>query len=188
MLQYGMPPTLRTERTLLRPWCDADRIPFAAMNADPEVMRHFPTTLTRAESDQMIERIEWIFETYGFGLWALEIPHITPFAGFVGLAPVTFPAPFAPAIEIGWRLALRHWNQGLATEAAREVLRFGFAEKNLLEVVSFTISENQKSQRVMEKIGLKLAGHFEHPRLPVGHPMRQHVLYRLNRAEWQSPH
>ncbi len=119
MRRVSPPPQLRTERLLLRPWRDEDRQPFAAMNADPAVMEHFPSTLTRAQSDALAERIDSELRRRGYGLWALEIPGEAPFAGFVGLQPVDRELPFAPATELGWRLANSHWGRGLASEAAR---------------------------------------------------------------------
>jgi RimJ/RimL family protein N-acetyltransferase len=172
---------LRTARLLLRPWKEADREPFAALNADPVVMEHFPSTLTREESDAFVDRITAGLDRRGWGLWAVEIDGPATFAGFVGLNPVTFDAPFAPAVEIGWRLARAHWNQGLATEAARAVVDHGFATLGLDEIVSFTATTNVASQRVMQKLGMTNDRDFDHPALPVGHRLRRHVLYRLAR-------
>jgi RimJ/RimL family protein N-acetyltransferase len=142
-------------------------------------MEHFPSVLTRAESDATADRIEQHFERYGFGLWAVEIPRVVPFAGFVGLAVPAFEAHFTPCVEIGWRLAREHWGFGYATEAAREVLNFAFAELGLDEVVSFTVPANLRSRRVMERIGMthNPADDFDHPNMP--ETMRRHVLYRI---------
>jgi RimJ/RimL family protein N-acetyltransferase len=142
-------------------------------------MEHFPSVLTRAESDGAADRIEQHFERHGFGLWALEIPGVTPFAGFVGLAVPTFEAHFTPCVEIGWRLAPEHWGFSYATDAAREVLNFAFADLGLAEVVSFTVQKNQRSRRVMERIGMthNPADDFEYPNQP--EPWRHHVLYRI---------
>ena len=131
-------PQLRTERLLLRRWRHEDREPFAALNADPHVMEHFPSVLTRAESDAMVDRIEARFEETGFGLWAVEVPGVAPFIGFIGLAPVPDELPFAPAMEVGWRLAHRHWGQGYATEGARAALRCGTETFGINEFVSMT--------------------------------------------------
>jgi RimJ/RimL family protein N-acetyltransferase len=171
---------LLTARLILRRWRDADREAFAAINADPRVMRFFPAGLSRAESDELVDRAEAHFAAYGFGPFAAELREIGCLAGFIGLVVPSFEAHFTPSVEIGWRLDAAVWNQGLATEGAREVLRFAFEELRLREVVSFTVPENLASRRVMEKIGLArdLAGDFDHPRLPEGHPLRRHVLYR----------
>src|SRR5436190_18212 len=115
-------PELRTPRLLLRRWRDTDRPPFAALNADPLVMEHFPAPLRPEESDDLVDRIEAGFEERGWGLWAVEVPGTTAFAGFVGLNPATFDAPFTPAVEVGWRLAREHWGRGYATEGARAAL------------------------------------------------------------------
>ena len=180
--------TLRTERTILRPWRADDLPPFAELNADPEVMRHFPATLDRAQSDAVASRIIDHMAKYGFGFWALEIPHRMPFAGFVGLAQVPFEAPFTPAVEIGWRLARPAWGHGYVSEAARACVRFAFDDLRLDEIVAFTVPANARSRAVMERIGMQrdLADDFDHPRLPEGHPLRRHVLYRLCTATKQE--
>jgi RimJ/RimL family protein N-acetyltransferase len=182
-------PTLRTRRLLLRGWRPEDRAPFAALNADPRVMRFMPKRLGRAESDRLAERIEAGFARRGFGLWAVELPGEAPFAGFVGLTVPGFEAPFTPCVEIGWRLAADLHGRGLAPEAAREVRRFAFEEVRLEEVVSFTTAANAASRRVMEKIGMTRdpAEDFLHPTLAEGDPLRPHVLYRLPRAGWAAP-
>jgi RimJ/RimL family protein N-acetyltransferase len=173
---------LKTERLLLRPWRDDDLAPFAAMNADPEVMRHFPATLDRAESDALAGRIREGFAARGFGNWAVEVPGVTSFAGFVGLSVPRFDAPFMPCVEIGWRLARACWGKGYATEAARAALAFGFGDLKLPEIVSFTAVANLPSRRVMERLDMRHdpTGDFDHPSLPEGHRLRRHVLYRVS--------
>jgi RimJ/RimL family protein N-acetyltransferase len=180
---------LRTERLLLRPWRDDDLEPFASLNADPRVMRHFPSVLTRAESDALAERIRAGLERDGLGLLAAETRDEARFIGFVGLARPKLSMPFSPCVEIGWRLAAEHWNQGYATEAARECVRWAFEDLGLDELVSFTAADNAASRRVMEKLGMRRdAGEdFDHPGLPAGHRLRRHVLYRLPRAAWRPP-
>lgn len=175
-------PTLRGERVLLRGWRPEDLEPFAALNADPRVMEHFPSTLTREESDAFVrERILPQFEALGFGLWAVEVPGASPFVGYVGLMEQTFEAPFTPCIEVGWRLAFEAWGHGYATEAARLAVRYGFEQVGLDEILSFTALSNTRSIAVMERLGMRHDGDFDHPRVPVGHPLRRHVLYRLRR-------
>jgi len=175
---------LEGDRVRLRGWREDDLEPFAALNADPVVMEHFPATLTRGESDAMVrDRVVPHFEQRGFGLWAVEIPGSTAFAGFVGLQAPTFEAWFTPCVEIGWRLARPYWGAGYATEAASLALGFGFERAGLDEIVSFTAPVNVRSVAVMERLGMTRAGEFEHPRLPAGHPLRLHVLYRLSRLD-----
>jgi len=168
---------------VLRQWRAADRAPFAAMNADPVVMAYFPAPLTRAESDAFADAIEAHHRVHGFGLWALELPGVAPFAGFVGLSVPGFTAPFTPCVEIGWRLAAAHWGRGYATEAARAVLAHAWDVVGLDEVVSFTTAGNDRSRAVMTRIGMRhdRAADFDHPRLVAGHPLRPHVLYRIER-------
>ncbi len=173
--------TLETERLILRRWKESDREPFAALNADPEVMAYFPGLLTRAESDETVDRIEAHFDRHGFGLWAVEVRQETPFIGFVGLAVPRFEAPFTPCVEIGWRLARPAWGRGYAPEAARRCLLQAFDDLGLDEVVAMTVPENLKSRRVMEKLGMSHDpdDDFDHPLMPKGHRLVRHVLYRL---------
>jgi RimJ/RimL family protein N-acetyltransferase len=180
------PVTLRTERALLRPWRDDDLDPFAALCANAAVMRHFPSVMTRADSDAFAGRIRGFFAEHGWGLWVLELPGQAPFAGFVGLARHHFPAHFTPAVEVGWRLDPRWWGRGLAPEAARAALAFGFDTVGLAEIVSMTVPANRPSRRVMEKLGMRHdpRDDFDHPRIPAGDPLRRHVLYRLSRTAW----
>lgn len=174
---------LRTARLLLRQWRDSDLEPFAALNADPEVMRHFPSVLTRAESDALALGARALISSRGWGLWAVEVVESAPFIGFVGLAQPRFDAHFTPAVEIGWRLAREHWGSGYATEGARAVVATAFDELGLDELVSFTTVANAASRRVMERLEMTHdpADDFEHPLLAPGHPQRPHVLYRLRR-------
>jgi RimJ/RimL family protein N-acetyltransferase len=167
-----------TSRILMRRWQERDRTPFAAMNADPDVMRYFPSALTREKSDALIDRIEEHFEEYGYGLWALDVAG--QFIGFTGLAWATWPAPFTPALEVGWRLARSAWGHGYASEAASAALVRGFETQD--SIVSFTTVTNVASIRVMERIGLRRDSCFDHPRVPEGHPLRPHVLYRADRS------
>jgi ribosomal-protein-alanine N-acetyltransferase len=163
-----------------------DRGPFAALNADPRVMAHVPAVLSREESDALAARIEAPVERHGFGPWAVEIPGVASFAGFVGPSVPGFPAHFTPCVEIGWRLAAAHRGRGYATEAARAVLAHAFGALGLREVVSFTVPANAASRRVMEKLGMTRdpADDFDHPALPDGHPRRRHLRYRLTRGAW----
>ncbi|GAA4901389.1 GNAT family N-acetyltransferase [Streptomonospora salina] len=173
---------LRTPRLVLRGWRDADREPFAQLNADPEVMAHFPAVLTRAESDTRADRIEADLAEHGFGLWALEVAATGAFIGFAGLNPARFPAHFTPAVEVGWRLARHAWGYGYATEAARAAVAFGFDRCGTEEIVSFTSRTNVRSQAVMRRLGMRCdsADDFDHPQLPAGHRLTPHVLYRLS--------
>jgi len=176
---------LPTERLLLRRWRPADREPFAAMNADPEVMEHFPGRMTRAESDAFVDRIEAGFAERGFGLWAVEVTEPGEqqgqFIGFAGLSVPSFDAHFTPAVEVGWRLARPAWGHGYASEAARRALAEGFGRYRLAEIVSFTSTTNVRSQAVMRRIGMTHdpADDFDHPRLDPASPLYRHVLWRI---------
>ena len=177
---------LESPRLLLRPWRDTDLPEFTAMCADPQVMRYFPAHLSRLESAALIGRMRGHFAEHGYGFWALQRKDCGEFIGFTGLANVSFAAAFTPAVEIGWRLAREHWGLGYASEAAWAALRCGFDRLALDQVVSFTSQSNLPSQKVMQAIGMRPdpLGDFEHPRLPEGHPLRSHVLYRISRAQW----
>jgi RimJ/RimL family protein N-acetyltransferase len=171
---------ITTPRLTLRLWRDDDLASFAALNADPEVMKYLPKILDHSESDALINRIRLHFDEYGFGPWALEITGTGDFIGFTGLSIARFEAHFTPCVEIGWRLARAYWGQGYASEAARAGLAYGFDTLNLHEVVAFTTTGNRRSRAVMERIGLvrNPDDDFDHPALPEKHPQRRHVLYR----------
>jgi RimJ/RimL family protein N-acetyltransferase len=172
---------LVTSRLKLRQWRDADLASFAALNADPEVMRYFAATMTQAQSDEFAGYVYDTIDRQGWGLWAVEVTDGPPFVGFVGLNRVTFDAQFTPAVEVGWRLARPFWGNGYATEAGAAALTFGFEQLDLPEIVSFTSPLNEPSIRVMRRLGMRhdAAGDFDHPRVPEGSPLRRHVLYRL---------
>ncbi len=180
--------SLTTERLVLRRWLDCDRQPFQRLNADPQVMEFMPGLLAPEESDELIDRSEQHFERHGFGPFAVELIENRIFLGFIGLSMPAFDAPFMPAVEIGWRLAAEYWGRGLATEGARAVLRLGFEEIGLGSIVSFTVHQNLRSRRVMEKLGMthNASDDFDHPRLHEGHALRRHVLYRLEGATWRA--
>ena len=178
----SLPPgSIRTDRLLLRRWRDEDLVPFAELNSDPEVMTYMPALLDRPESDALATRIREQFDHRGFGLWAVEVPEVAPFIGYVGLSVPRFTAAFTPCVEVGWRLARAHWGQGYATEAARASVTFGFDHVGLEEIVSFTVPANSRSIAVMKRIGMRRdpADDFDHPSLPASHPLRRRVLYRL---------
>lgn len=177
---------LRTERLLLRQWRDDDKLAFAALNADPAVMEHFPAPLSRAESDSFVDRMRDRLADHGWGLWAVERLDDGALLGFTGLAHFAEGFPFAPATEVGWRLARQFWGYGYATEAAHAALDYAFSVLALDEVVSMTASGNVRSQRVMQRLGMTRdpAEDFDHPRVPDGHPTRRHVLHRLRRDDY----
>ena len=176
---------IRTARLELRQWKESDLAAFAAMNADPVVMEHFPGALSRSESDALAERIREHLDDHGFGLWAVELREEKTFAGFVGLAHTRFSAHFTPCIDLGWRLAREHWGKGYAREAARAAVQIGFERLGLKEIIAFTVPDNRRSRRVMETLGMRhdASGDFEHPHVTKGHPLRRHVLYRLPRGQ-----
>jgi RimJ/RimL family protein N-acetyltransferase len=175
---------IQTERLLLRPWKDADLAPFAEMSANPEVMEFFPAILSAAESNAMVGSFCEHFEKYGFGWAACELKSSSEFIGFVGLHRIEYETSFSPCVEIGWRIARKHWGQGFAVEGAEAMLEFGFKNLGLTEIVSMTAVGNLKSRRVMEKIGMTRNSEedFDHPKVSDGHPLKRHVLYRIQKA------
>jgi len=181
------PIEFETQRLLLRQWRAADREPFAALNADPIVMAHFPAPLTREKSDATADRCERLIADRRWGAWATEIKATGEFIGFVGLNVPQDDLPVSPCVEILWRLAQAHWRKGFATEAARGALHVGFEVLKLPEIVSFTVPSNTRSRAVMERLGMQMdVATFEHPGLPDGHVLRMHCNCRLSRDSWFS--
>jgi RimJ/RimL family protein N-acetyltransferase len=170
---------LTTPRLLLRGWRPEDREPFAALNASPEVMEHFPNTLTRERSAELVDHFQAGIDERGWGAWAVERKEDGAFIGFIGLVPVNFDADFTPATEVGWRLDKPYWGNGYATEGARASLEYAFGTLGLDRVVSFTALTNHRSEAVMVRIGMTRMGEFDHPRLPEGHRLRRHVIYEV---------
>jgi len=171
---------------LLRPWTDDDRDPFAAMNADTEVMRCFQKPLTKTESDQFLVRIRTIFDEQGWGLWAVEVDGA--FAGLTGLASPSFSAHFTPCVEIGWRFRREYWGRGIAYAAASAAQTFAFEQLKLRELITFTTAANTRSRRLMERLGFSTSPEddFLHPLLAPDSPIRPHVLYRKSIASWHA--
>jgi len=170
---------IRTDRLLMRRWREADREPFAELNGDAETLLYFPSTLTRAQSDVFVDRIQARFDECGYGLWALEVRETGDFIGFTGLAPMPPDVPGAGGTEIGWRLVKHAWHRGYATEAARAALQVAFDGVGLAEIWSMTAVLNTPSQAVMRRIGLTEVARFEHPRVPDDSPLKPHVMYYL---------
>lgn len=177
---------IKTKRLILRQWEESDLAPFAALNADPRVREFFPSILSREESDQEAKLCSDQIANHGWGFWAVSLIETQEFIGLIGLKNVHFAAHFTPAVEIGWRLAYDHWGKGYAQEGARAALAYGFETLRLDQIVSFTTLNNIRSRAVMEKIGMshQSLDAFDHPRLPEGHPLKKHVLYRLHSHDW----
>jgi RimJ/RimL family protein N-acetyltransferase len=178
---------LESERLHLRQWRQDDKTPFAELNADVEVMEYFPSTLTRDESNTFVDYCSRRITERGWGLWAIELKPSAEFIGFVGLEIPNYDLPFSPCTEIGWRLARRFWGRGYATEAAQVALNFGFEALALDEIVSFTSVLNERSQRVMQKLGMQRSDvDFDHPAVAEGDPLRRHCLYTLSLERWST--
>ncbi|MCR4316972.1 MAG: GNAT family N-acetyltransferase [Planctomycetes bacterium] len=176
---------LETERLILRQWRDSDYDEWARLCGDQDVMRYFPKTLTREESDAAATRFRGLIAERGWGIFAAEVKGGAEFIGFIGLHMTNPALPFPTQVEVGWRLLKEHWGNGYATEGARESLRFAFEELALDEVLSFTAIVNERSWKVMERIGMTKAGLvFEHPLLPAGSELARHILYKITREEF----
>jgi len=173
-----------TDRLRLRQWKKDDLPAFAALNADAEVMKYYPDTLSEEESNDMAKRFEAIINFKGWGFWVVENLDEKTFMGFVGLHEPTYDLPVTPCVEIGWRLARKYWGHGYATEAAEASLAVAFEKLDLPEVYSFTSVLNKKSQAVMERLGMvNMNQNFEHPMIPENNPLREHFLYRVNKED-----
>lgn len=173
-----------TGRLILRQWQPSDYIPFAQLNADPQVMEYFPCTLSTSESNAMVDQCAALIADKGWGFWAMELKRSGQFIGFTGLHTPMADLPFAPCVEIGWRLAHEFWGKGYVTEAARAVLKVAFEQLKLNEVVAFTAIQNQKSQAVMKRLAMEYRGEFNHPMLPEGSSLKKHCWYSLWREDW----
>jgi len=178
---------VQTKRLILRQWKDEDRVEFAALCADPDVMEFFPNTLTPQQSDQLIDRFSADISASGWGYWAAERKDTRQFIGFIGINSVPSGLPFAPCVDIGWRLASQHWGYGFATEGAFASLSYAFQNANLEQVVSMTPVQNQASEKVMQKIGMiNSEQNFMHPKLSDGHTLQEHVLYMITKQQWEG--
>lgn len=184
----GMPDVLTGARLRLRRWRADDLEGLARMHSDPEVMEHLMPIDGRAASDAVGARIQRHFEDHGFGLWVIEVPGVSSFIGYTGLVHVPYEAAFTPAVEIGWRIQRAYWGHGYVTEAARLSLVDGFERIGLEQVIALTVPTNRRSRAVMTRLGMRHdpAEDFDHPSVPDGHPLRRHVLYRLDRADFMS--
>jgi len=174
---------IRTRRLLMRRWQPAGRAEFAQINADRQVMRYFPTALTRQESDALIDRIKAYSAPHGYGLWAVLVER--RLVGFTGLSRVTWEADFTPALEIGWRLARSAWGHGYASDAAVAALCRGSGTWT----ASSASPQRQTSRprRSWKRIGLHHVDDFHHPQLADRHPLRRHLFYRADGETWQPP-
>lgn len=177
--------TLSTDRLIMREWRDSDLPSLYQMVSDPDVMEFFPSVLSETEAQDFLKAIQERMDQNGWGMWACELKSTKEVVGFVGLNIPKDDFYFNPCVEIGWRLRKEFWHQGLAQEAAREALKFGFTELNLDKIVAFTTVTNLPSQTLMARLNMvKNPQHFNHPRLAEDHPLAEHVLYELSKNSW----
>ena len=176
---------IETKRLVLRQWQEQDFAVFAQLNSDPNVMEFFPAPLSQEQSDSLARRCETLIAQRGWGFWAVELKAKKEFIGFLGLHKPKSNLPFSPCVEIGWRLLEKHWGQGFATEGGHAALAFAFDELDLDEVVSYTTAVNKRSRAVMERLSFyDTKQNFEHPELPKGHALSEHVLYKISKSQW----
>ncbi len=171
---------------LLRRWRDEDREPFAASGQNSQVMRYFPSLRTREQCNATVDRFLNLFETIGIGPWVVEIPGEAAFAGFVGIFDNPPELPFNDTYQIGWRLIPSAWGRGIATLASRASLLDYFERSDEDGIVAYTALINEPSQRVMERLGMTRDIEFPHPLVPEGSPVRDHILYRLDRKTFYA--
>ncbi|MDR1180456.1 MAG: GNAT family N-acetyltransferase [Bacteroidales bacterium] len=171
---------IETPRLVLRDWKEDDILPFAAMNSNPTVMKYFLKSLNEKESLDFYNRIQDEFFGYGCGLYAVEKKETGEFIGYAGFQNITVDVDFTSGIEIGWRLKHEEWNHGLATEAAKACLSYAKGHLSFQTIWSFTSVINKSSEKVMQKIGMEKIREFPHPAIPENHPLKQHVLYKMN--------
>lgn len=178
--------SIASKRIGLRKFRSGDLDAMSAINADPQVMEHYPSTYDRHQTQDFIQRVNGKIDENGFSMWAAELIATGELLGFVGISKVPFEEDFTPAVEIGWRLAKKHWGHGYATEAANACLQFAFEKAQLDSVVSFTSLPNERSEKVMQRIGMTKVGEFDHPKIEKGHRLQKHVLYKISKADWQE--
>jgi RimJ/RimL family protein N-acetyltransferase len=179
---------LTTARLQLSGWAPSDAPELAAICADPEVMRYFPAPLTRARSDELLERLKAGFERRGYDFWAVREVDSPALLGLVGLTSVPVSMPVDAPVEVGWRLARSAWGRGIATEAASASLDYGFDELGLTEIVAYTSQINERSRRVMSRLGMQrdAADDFDNPSIAAADPLRPHVVYRTGADAWRA--
>lgn len=171
---------LTTERLILRPVTQEDFSALLEMGQDSRVMEFLGPLQSKEDVQNFIDKIETHLKTHGFSYMAIEKKEDHEFIGLMGLLVPSYPLPFSPCVEIGWRLKFSAWGQGYALEAAKELLRYGFEELRLKEIVSFTAIINKRSEKVMKRLGMISlpSENFPHPKLDFSDPLSLHVLYR----------
>lgn len=178
---------LETDRLILRNWTDADLAPLAKINSDPSVMKYFLAPLSEDETAAMIARIQDHFRQYGWGFWAVELKETQEMIGLVGLFHADLGLKIGPFVEIGWRISPNHQGKGYAQEAANAALKAGFNQIGLKAIYAFTTFPNVNSQRVMQRLNMEKCDlEFNHPKVPKGHPLERHLLYKISKEKWQT--
>ncbi|MGQ0527923.1 MAG: GNAT family N-acetyltransferase [Alphaproteobacteria bacterium] len=179
---------LETDRLILRDWKPEDQIPFARLNADAMIMEYFPRTLNEKASESLLKKFRKHLKQHGYGFYALELKKTGEFIGFAGLQKVVSEIPFAPAVELAWRLDYGAWGKGYATEAALALFSHGFDKLGLNEIVAYAVHDNNGAIRVMEKLAMKrdMDADFNYPGLAKDHPLGSFVLYRLKKTDFNA--
>lgn len=170
---------IETERLLLRNWSKSDEEPFSKMNSDPEVMKFFPSILTKDESDGLIQRIKIKQEEFGFCYFAAVEKETNDFLGFIGYMYQDYPFKYTPFIDIGWRLKKEAWGKGYATEGAAASIEHA-RNQGLSEIYSVAVHKNHASFNVMKKIGMKEIDTIDHPKISKESGLNPCKIYHLH--------
>lgn len=176
----------KSKRLGFRNWNENDLTELSKINANLEVMEHFPKPLTDKETTKFIQRLKNHYEKNGYTYFATEILESGELIGFIGLAFQDYKTDFTPAVDIGWRLKKSAWGKGFATEGAKKCIEFAFNELNLNNVISTCTKKNYKSESVMKKIGMEKMGEFNHPKLKEYPEYENCVCYRINKNVWEQ--
>lgn len=156
-----MPPVLTTERLVLRPYTEADiDTAYALFEGEADVYRFDPGhTRTREQRAAIVRRHIAQNEKDGEGTLAVTLKDSGQFIGQAGLQLYVLPwRPYATAeVELYYKLGRAFWGQGYAEEACRALIRFAFEEMNLLRLVTVTHPDNQRSVRLLQRLGFTIA-------------------------------
>ncbi|MEE9437962.1 MAG: GNAT family N-acetyltransferase [Saprospiraceae bacterium] len=173
----------KSERLGFRNWTNNDLREFTEINADPEVMEHFPSTLSEKETEDLIQRLKKHFEEREYTYFATEILKTGELIGFIGLAYQTYETEFCPATDIGWRLKKTAWGKGYATEGAEKCIEYAFEELKISKIFSVCTVNNRNSENVMKKIGMTKKGEFNHPKLKDYPEYERCLWYEINKND-----
>ncbi len=174
----------KSERLGFRNWTNNDLKELTEINSDPEVMEHFPSTLSEKETENLMERLKKHYDEREYTYFATDILETSELIGFIGLAYQTYKTEFSPATDIGWRLKKTAWGKGYATEGAKRCLEYAFNELKMNKIFSICTINNRKSENVMKKIGMTKKGEFNHPELTNYPEYEKNIWYEIKNNVW----